>query len=449
MKLTFHGGAKMVTGSCYLVESAGVKILVDCGLYQGSRFCERLNFEPFAFDPKEIAAVFVTHSHIDHIGRLPQLVKAGFRGVVYSTEPARDFAELLLLDSMHILVDEAARFKKPPLYHLEDLDLLMRQWKGVPYHQPVEIGPFRVTFSDAGHILGSSFVALEAEGKITLFSGDLGNSPAPIIGNREDYPEHAAYCLIESVYGDRVHESPELRHELLEDAIEETVRQGGVLMIPAFAMERTQDLLFELNNLAEQGKIPKAPIFLDSPLAIKITGVYKKYERYFNPAARRLIASGDEIFQFPRLKMTLTTEESKAINAVPPPKIIIAGAGMSNGGRILHHEKRYLPDAKNTLLFIGYQAAGSLGRQILEGASAVTIHGEEVFIRARSKEISGYSAHADQTQLLDWLRPQRDSLQRVFTVQGEPKASEQLAQKIRDELAVEAVIPSLGDTVEL
>ncbi|MEK7086885.1 MAG: MBL fold metallo-hydrolase [Patescibacteria group bacterium] len=459
MKLTFYGGARMVTGANYLLESADVKILIDCGLHQGSSFCEALNWEPFPYKPSEIQAVFLTHAHIDHIGRLPKLWKDGFRGKIYSTPPTKDFAELLLLDSEHILREEAKEKNKPPLYGTSDVIETMKLWRKVSYHEKIRIGSpgseLEISFYDAGHILGSSSILISAGqsngGKKIVFSGDLGNSPAPFIKPTE-YFENADYVLIESAYGGRFHEDLTERKAVLEDLIEETVRGKGVLLIPAFALERTQEMIFELNELAENGRIPSAPIFIDSPLAIKLTTLYQKYSAepdYFNAAAIKQIRSGDAIFNFPGLKMTLTTEESKAINEVPPPKIIVAGAGMSNGGRILHHERRYLSDPKTTILFIGYQAVGSLGRRIMEGAKTVKIFGDEIPVRAKIKAIGGFSAHADQPQLLKWLEPMRGHLKKVFVIQGEEEQSLALAQKIKDELAIEAITPSIGETVVL
>ena len=455
MKLTFYGGAKNITGSNYLLETSdkrqATRILIDCGLHQGSSFCERHNFEPFPYDPETIEAVLITHSHIDHIGRLPQLYKAGFRGEILSTPPTKDFSEELLIDSEHLLKKEAEEKKMPPIYNLEDVNKMIALWQTIDYHEKIKIGDFEIEFYDAGHILGSSFIVVSADGKRIVFSGDLGNVPAPLVKDTEIIKE-AEYALIESTYGNRIHEGVAARKDILEDTIEETVKSGGVLMIPAFAMERTQELLFELNELVENGRIPKVPIFIDSPLAIKLTSVYKKYSQnpnYFDQEAISMFKKGDAIFNFPGLKLALTTEQSKEINDAPAPKVIIAGAGMSQGGRILHHERRYLPDPQNTILFISYQVNGSLGRRILEGVKTVKIFGEEIPVKCRVKAIAGYSAHADQSRLLDWLRPMKLSLKKVFLVQGEEDQMLPLAQKIRDELAVETVIPSLGEEVVL
>jgi metallo-beta-lactamase family protein len=324
----------------------------------------------------------------------------------------------------------------------------MKLWQGVEYHAPVTVGPFRVVFYDAGHILGSSFIVIECDGKRIVFSGDLGNSPAPIIRPTEIL-RSADYCVMESTYGDRLHGDVSKREEELEDAIEDVVKNKGVLLIPAFAMERTQELLLHLNELVEQGRVPRVPVFLDSPLAIKVTELYQKYRQYFNPEMRDLIQKGDSLFNFKGLKFTLTVEQSKEINHVVPPKIIIAGSGMSQGGRILHHELRYLPDPTTMVLFIGYQASASLGRKIMEGVTPVHILGQEVESNCQKRIISSYSAHADQLGLLRWLKPMRVNLKRVFLVHGELESSTTLAHKIQDELAIGATIPTIGQTVEL
>lgn len=448
MKLTFHGGAGSVTGSNYLLESGGTRILIDCGLMQGSSFAEKQNFEPFAYDPSTITAVIISHSHLDHVGRLPKLHADGFRGTIYSTPPTRDFAELILLDSEHILCKDAEREGAASFCTPESVEVLMPKWKTEEYHTPFHVGPFEITLFNAGHIMGSAFIRIRAEGKTVVFSGDLGNSPAPIIQATEPLVD-ADYVLIESTYGDRIHERTGEREEDLKNAIIETIHSGGTLLIPSFAMERTQDLLYHLNELIEHGQIPKIPVFIDSPLAIKLTAAYAKYRDYFNKEVRDHIKNGEDILDFPGLRLTSTTEESKAINDVPPPKIIIAGSGMSQGGRILHHEMRYLPDPSSTILFVGYQAANSLGRMIMEGASEVRIYGENIPIRAKRRVISSYSAHADQPHLLAWLYPMRERIKKVFVVQGEIGASDVLAEKVRTDLGMVAEVPVAHESVEL
>lgn len=449
MKIKFLGGAESVTGSNYLITSGETQILVDCGLFQGTHYSERNNFEKFDFDISKIKAVFVTHAHIDHTGRLPKLYKDGYRGPIYSTAPTRDFTKELLFDSEDILFREAKREEVSPLYAKEDVDGAMSLWKTLNYGETVSIDGIKIAAHDAGHILGSCSYEVFADGKRVMFSGDLGNVNPPLIKEGEFIAPDAEYALIESAYGDRIHEELGKSREVLEDTIEETVRDGGVLMIPAFAMERAQELLLTIDELVRNKRIPPTPVFMDSPLAIKLTAVYKWYEDWFNPDVEKLVKKGDPLFNFPGLKVTLTSEESRAIADVPAPKIIIAGSGMSHGGRIVRHEQLYLSDPKNTILFVGYQAKGSLGRKILEGAQTVRIMDQEVAVRCRRVEIGGYSAHADQLRLLKWLRPAVGSLKKVFVVQGDEDSSKTLAAKIKDELAIEAVVPAPGEEVEL
>jgi len=424
-------------------------VLVDCGLRQGSRYVERINFEPFPFNPQDIKAVFVTHAHIDHTGLLPKLVKQGFNGKIYGTAPTRDFTYELLMDSQDILSREAEELKQEVLYEAADVEKVIALWHEVKYREEVTIGPFKATFRDAGHILGSMSPILTADGKSIIFSGDLGNATPALIPRydilSDIYPD---YCVMESTYGDRLHENQDTRREILEDVIEDAVKSGGTLMIPAFAMERTQDLLYEINELMEHGRIPKIQVFIDSPLAIKLTKVYEKYRDQLTGDVEELIKHRG-FFNFKMLKMTRTTEESKAINDAPNPKIIIAGSGMSNGGRILHHERRYLSDPKSTILFIGYQASGTLGRRVLDGEQFVKIFGEEIAVRCKVRNITGYSAHADQKALMEWVYPMRGSLKKVFMVHGEPEASAILSTKIRDGLAIETSVPLVNDEVAL
>ncbi|MCX6788350.1 MAG: MBL fold metallo-hydrolase [Candidatus Jorgensenbacteria bacterium] len=451
MKLSFFGGAKEVTGSNYLLESEGTKILIDCGLFQGSNYCDDCNHEQFQFNPKEIDALLITHAHIDHIGRVPKLFKDGFRGKIFSTEPSKDFAEPLLLDAEHMMREESARRGTEVIYNIDDIDGVLKLWDGVKYHEKMNIGPFEIEFYDAGHVLGSSSILIKAEGKKILFSGDLGNVPSLLIKDTE-YFSDVDYALIESAYGDRIHEDVERRADILEDAIEETVKQNGVVMIPSFALERTQEMIVEISELIKLGKIPDVPVFIDSPLAIKLTAIYQKYGRnpdYFNDKFLARAHSGQATFDLPGITMSQTPEQSKEINGIPAPKVIIAGSGMSQGGRILYHEMRYLPDPRSLILFVGYQSKGSLGRAILDGARKVRIMGEDVDVNCRIGLIGGYSAHADQNQLLKWLEPMREKVKKVFVVQGEEESAEALAQKARDLLAIDAEVPSVNTTVVL
>ncbi len=453
MKLTFYGGARAVTGSNYLLEVGKKKYLVECGLTQGSAFSESQNYQPFPYDAKEIEAVFVTHAHLDHIGLLPKLVKKGFSGTIYSTPPTKDLADPMLKDAFKIMRYEIERSKKEMLYELTDINKLLSLFKGIDYNKKIEIDEqISVRFRDAGHILGSAIIEIWAkEGKRErkiVFSGDLGNPPTPLLRPTE-FIKKADYILIESTYGNRMHEDRKLRKELLEDSIEETISSGGVLMIPSFALERTQEILYELNELVENHRISRIPIFIDSPLAIKLTDIYQKYPEYYNNRVKYLIASGDEIFRFPGLKLTKTAEESKRINDVPAPKIIIAGSGMSNGGRILHHERRYLFDSKNLLLIISYQSVGSLGRRLFEGEKFVKIFNTPIHVRCKIKAIGGYSAHPDKKGLLSWLRGFAKPVKKIFVVHGEEEAALSLVNSIQDNLGVDATAPLKGDSVIL
>ncbi|MBI2462894.1 MAG: MBL fold metallo-hydrolase [Candidatus Spechtbacteria bacterium] len=451
--LTFYGGARSVTGSNYLIETEKTKIVIDCGLIQGGKHAEDQNTLPFAYDPKQVTVVLITHAHIDHTGRLPKLFKDGFRGEVISTNPTKDLIKIMLEDSQDLLEAEARRENSIPLYSKEDVQDVVEHCRGVDYNEEFLINnDIRVRFRDAGHILGSAIIEVwvkneKGEEKKIAFSGDLGNPSAVLIRPTENI-EGVDYAIIESAYGNRRHEEAGERKNMLEDTIEDTITKGGVLMIPSFAVERTQELLYELNLLIENHRIPSVPIFIDSPMAIDALKIYAKYPQYYNQEAMHLIAKGDKLFDFPRLQFTYTSDESKKINEVLAPKIIIAGSGMSTGGRILHHEIRYLSDPNSTLLIIGYQVAGSLGRRLLDGADEVKILGQDVTVRARIKAIGGYSAHADQDGLYSWINEMNKMghLNKVFVVQGEEAAALALSQLLRDNLGVDAVAPTAGES---
>ncbi len=460
MKITFCGGARSVTGANYLLEHNGKKIIVDCGLNQGSRYAEDLNYKDFAYDPATIDYVFITHSHIDHIGRVPKLYKNGFRGILYTTTATRDMMALALPDNMQHIIREAEEDNHEPLFDNADFEGSMKLIQGVYYKHDIDLGEgITARLHDAGHILGSAIIEItwtngEGKSRRILFSGDLGNPPTPLLCVTE-YVKDADYVVVESAYGDRLHEAREERKQKLQAVVEATINRGGVLLIPSFAVERTQELLFELDQMSHNKNIPQVPIFVDSPLAIKMTEVYKQHADYFNKDANYLINSGDDIFQFPGLKMTLTVDESKAINDIPAPKVIIAGSGMSQGGRILHHEQRYLSDPKNTILFVGYQVDGSLGRRIQEGDAQVKIFGKVITIRAHRETISSYSAHADQKALLHWVAEAKTESEagnrpfKVFVVQGEESSAKTLAALIHDNLGLESMAPTEGESFEL
>ncbi len=447
--LTFYGGAGMVTGSNFLLDDGSLKILIDCGFFQGCDICDDKNYGPFAYNPKEIDFLFITHAHLDHIGRIPKLVREGFSGVIYSTPPTRDLAELMLSDSIPLLEAEARRKGREPIYTAEDVKRAMVFWQTAPYHEAIALpNGFSVLFKDAGHILGSAMIEFSREGKKLVMTGDLGNSPAPLLRDTEPVTD-ADYLVMESVYGDRNHESRDVRQERLEDTIEWITRSKGTLIIPAFSIERTQEILFEIEQMVQNKKIHEIPVYVDSPLAIHVIEVYKRYDEYFNKDVIHIIRSGDEIFKFPKLYLTSSEAESREIAKVPGPKIIIAGSGMSYGGRIVEHEKQYLSDPNSVLLIVGYQAPGSAGRMIAEGAREVMIRGARVSVEAHIVTISAYSAHKDLDNLLQFINDTRDKVRKVFVAMGETKSASFLSQRARDYLGVDAVVPREGDSFEL
>jgi metallo-beta-lactamase family protein len=455
MKLTFYGGATHVTGSNYLLEAGGLRILVDCGMIQGSRYNDEMNYREFGYDVPSIDYLFITHSHVDHMGRVPKLYHDGFRGVIYTSEPTAGIVAAALPDTLDKVVSEARDHNTPPLYDKADMEGAISLFRPIPYRQRLKLNHLvSVIGHDSGHVLGSTiwefFVEENGVTKRIAFPGDIGNPPSVLLHDI-DYVRGVDYTLVESAYGNRLHEARSERRQLLLDAIDETFRRKGVLMIPSFAIERTQELLLELDSLFEAGQLPKLPVFVDSPLAILITKEYSKYSSYFNEGAREILKDNRGIFQFPWLTFTPSVAESKHINDVPAPKIIIAGAGMSQGGRILHHESRYLSDSRNSILFVGYQVQGSLGRRIKDGDPVVTIFGQHVPVHAHIHSIGAYSAHADQKGLLEYIRQanQGGTLKKCFVVQGEEDAAKALAQKAHDELGVDAIVPNLEDSFEL
>src|SRR3990167_2247609 len=447
-KITFYGGTGSVTGSNFLLEADGKKILVDCGLTQGLKLVDDINWESFAYNPKEVDILFVTHSHVDHIGRIPKLIHEGFRGKIYSTKPTRALAGLMLEDTAGILSNNP-NLHLDKIYTPESIKLTLSLWEGFDYHQKINITPnLEVSFLNAGHILGSAMILFTYNRKKILFTGDLGNSPSPILPDTEKITD-VDYLIMESVYGDRNHESRDDRRKFLEETIEDNYKRKGTLIIPTFSLERSQELLFELDALVENNRIPVMPIFLDSPLAIRLTDIFKQFGNYFNESAQKAMSHDKYLFDFPGLHSTLKSEESKLIKDVPNPKIVIAGSGMSTGGRVVHHERHYLPDPNNTLLLTGYQSVGSPGRLIQEGIKTVRITGEDVIVRAHIVTITGYSGHKDSDNLLAFVEDTADTVKKIFVVMGEPKSTMFLVQKLRDNLGIEAYAPEQGSSVEL
>lgn len=447
--LGFYGGVGSVTGANFLLDTGGTAILVDCGLVQGDRFVQESNALPFAYNPADVDFLLVTHAHADHIGRIPKLVKDGFSGVIYSTSPTRDFAELMLADALKVMEYEKEKYGSEVIYESGDIARALSLWKTVEYDEVTTLKDgIEMHYTDAGHILGSGMVHLVRKGRKIVFTGDIGNNPQPLL-NPPVIPKDYNYLVIESVYGDRQHEEVKERTELLKEHIVDTQRRNGVLIIPAFSLERTQGMLLEINNLVESGSIQPLPVFLDSPLAISVTEMYRKYPHYLKTAIQEQINGGDDIFNFEGLSFTKSVKDSQDIQKEKGAKIIIAGSGMSHGGRIRMHEKNYLDDKNTTVLLVGYQSLGSLGRLLSDGAKKVRIDDDFVKVKARIAMIRGYSGHADRDQLLETVAEGGDKAEQVFVTMGEEKSSLFFVQRLRDYLGLKAVAPSLNEEVTI
>ncbi len=449
MRITFCGAAGEVTGSCYLLETASSKILVDCGMFQGSKFADDRNHAAFPFDPKTIDTVLVTHSHLDHVGRIPKLVQAGFRGRIFCTAPTAALATLILEDALEVMRYESEKQGRAMFFQKEDVERAISLFEDVHYGTPVApCSNVRAIFHDAGHILGSSFIEIEAEGTRIVFSGDLGNRDVPILRSPEALPE-VDVLVMESTYGAHLHEDTVTRVEKLRAIIIRTIKQNGVLLIPAFAIERVQEILYELDELVEKRMIPRVSIFLDSPLAIRATEVFRHATSFYDEEALARISKSKDLFNFPGLVSTLTRDQSRSINDARAPKVIIAGAGMMTGGRILHHARRYLRDRNSSILFVGYQAEHTLGREILNGAPHVYIYDDRVPVRARVEKIGGYSAHADRVQLMAWVKSAPRAPSRIFLVHGEDDSRARMAKELQDGVGSVVGMPPLGSSFDL
>lgn len=454
MQISFFGGAGQVTGSCSLIETGAHKIVVDCGMFQGSHFNEDKNHDPLWFDAKGVTAVLVTHAHLDHVGRLPVLIKGGYEGFFYANPATIDLASLIMEDAFEVMTENNIKYGTPILYDISDVASVEQQFKKVEYYEEFVLkqgsDEVRVKFYDAGHIFGSSFIEIQAEGKKIVFSGDIGNVDVPILRDTDEIPDDLDAIVCESTYGDRVHESSRERQQIILSELTTAISAGGVLMIPSFSLERTQELLYELNNIFDRQKLLKPmPIFLDSPLAINATAVYRRYPKYYDEMATNIFKEGDDMFNFPGLKMCETRQESKNINSVPGSKIIIAGSGMMNGGRIQHHAMRYLSEKSNTLLIVGYQAGGTLGRQITDGAPKVKIFGENIPVKCRVRAIGALSAHGDQNKLLKWIKGPNKIPKNIFLNHSEPEASNGLRELIKMETGSEARVVAEGMVVNI
>lgn len=447
--LGFYGGVGMVTGANFMLDMGDLAVLVDCGLIQGDRFAQKANADPFVYDPADVDALFITHAHADHIGRVPKLVREGFSGTIYSTAATRDLAAIMLRDALKVMAFEKERYGVRPIYDEKDIDAALALWQGVFYDEAITLhNGVTAHFENVGHILGSGSVHFTRAGKHVVFTGDIGNVPQPLL-DAPVLPEHYDYMVMESVYGDRQHEEVAQRSHLLLEHILDTIARKGTLIIPAFSLERTQAMLLEINNFVESGTIEPLPVFLDSPLAIAVTELYRRYPEYMKPAIQEQIKSGDDIFDFDGLSFTRSMKDSHDIEAAASPKIIIAGSGMSHGGRIRMHEQHYLDDCNATVLLVGYQSVGSLGRLLQDGAKKVKIDDKWVRVRAKIASITGYSGHADRDQLVQFVAPGAATATQVFVTMGEERSSLFLVQRLRDYLGAPAVAPSLNQEVEI
>ena len=463
MKLKFTGGAGVLTGSCHYIEYAGKKILLDCGLFQGRSETEKLNENEFPFNPSEIDYLLLSHSHIDHSGRIPLLVKKGFKGKIFASNPTYDLCTIMLMDSAHIQETEAQwktekalrKGEEPilPLYTKDDAQDSLSFFKPVLYEQFEEIDEnLTVRFVDAGHILGSSIIEMwfKENGNTTkvVFSGDLGMKNKPIIRDPKII-EKADYLIMESTYGDRLHDSSDERVEKLANTILKTIRNKGTVVIPSFAVGRTQEIIYELNEHYDgesefKKEFNKIKVYIDSPLASKATEIFKKNAHVFDEITRDKIMSGDNPLEFKNLHFTQTVDESKALNVSTEPKVIISASGMCNAGRIRHHLKHNLWRKNATIIFVGYMAEGTLGRMLKDGLKEVKLFGEEIVVNADIVSIDGFSGHADQNGLLEWLSGFKEGPKKIFLVHGEESSKQTFSEKIKEKFNYESIIPLMN-----
>ena len=473
MKITFLGAARVVTGSNYLVEAAGKKFLVDCGLYQGQAKEEEKNYDEFHFNIDEIDFMLLTHAHIDHSGRIPKLYKDGYRNPIITTKATKDLCEIMLPDSGHIQEMELEwknRKRKRQgkkefeiIYTAEDAEKSLELFKAVNYDEIIEIDEnIKVRFNDAGHMLGSAIIEIwinenGKEEKI-VFTGDIGNNDIPLLSS-PTMIETADYLVMESTYGNRLHIRNDKKAEIFLNTIYETIIKGGNVVIPSFAVGRTQEILYELNKIKENTEdenfirkynvLMETPVYVDSPLAISATEIFKKNEDLFDYDVKQEIERGDNPLEFPGLTFTRSAEESKSLNEDDTPKIIISASGMCDVGRIKHHLKHNIWNSRNTILFVGYQAPGTLGRKIIDGAKKIKIFGEEIAVNAKIEYIEGYSGHADQEWLLNFIYSFMKKPSQIILVHGETDSQEVLKEKIEQTTDIPVTIPSLGEIYNL
>lgn len=457
IKLTFHGAAGTVTGSCHELQSNGERILLDCGMYQGRRKeAERRN-RTLPFPARSINSVVLSHAHIDHSGRLPLLVKDGFHGPIYTTPATIDLCESMLRDTAHILESDARFVNKhhekdepvEPLFSMEDAEDTMPLFHAVPYHKHRDIGGgITMESRDAGHILGSSSIVFTKDKLRLAFSGDVGRPGLPIIRDPETMPE-ADYLIMESTYGGQTHAPQGEAIFRLEQVVKETIGRGGRLIIPAFAVGRTQQIVLLLHQLIDEKRIPAVPMFVDSPLAVNVTEAFRAHPECYDEETRRYLTEGEDPFGFDRLIYIKEAEQSKKLNDLKGPMIIISPSGMCEAGRVLHHLRHNAGDPKNTILLAGYQAENTLGRKLRDGFKTVKIYGIPTEVRARVECLDELSGHADSGELLTWMEPMVRTLKKVFLVHGEPERSQALKLQIEERYGLETVIPESGDMYEL
>ena len=461
-RIQFLGAAKTVTGSKFLVDTGRTRFMVDCGMFQGAKNLRLQNWQPFPVQPSSVDHVLLTHAHIDHVGMLPRFIRDGYHGPVWTTPATRELTEITLLDAAH-LQEEDANFAnkkgyskhKPalPLYTTGDAEKAARQLRSLDYGQVMDLSEdTRVTIRDAGHILGSGIVQVDLRAGSkplrVIFSGDLGRYHAKILRDPSPF-ENTDYLLVESTYGNRQHPE-EQTQESLAEIINQTARRGGSLVVPAFAIGRTQTLLYVIREMKADNRIPDLPIYVDSPMAVDVTRLFCNYIADFDDEARAVFQdTGACPVLCPNLHFVHTTEESKKLNSMRFPCVIISASGMATGGRILHHLMHRLPDPRNTVLFIGFQAHGTRGQLLKDGAREIKIHGEPVQVRAEIKSMESFSAHADSSEILRWLSSFRSAPKCTFVVHGEPVASEALASQIQSDLGWKCHVPEQLEIVEL
>jgi len=457
MRLTFLGAAGGVTGSCTLVESGGARVLVDCGMFQGGPGAEALNRRKFRFQPHALDAVILTHAHIDHSGLLPRLPLERFRGPIHCTSATRDLAGILLADSARVQEMDArddsrrrareGRRAVGPLYDAAAVDAAFRLMRATEYGRAIDFGPFRATFQDAGHILGSASVLLEAEGKRLCFSGDVGPKGQPIVRDPAPAPP-CDFLVLESTYGDRDHPPRIEMDDTLADVLARAARDGGTVLIPAFAVGRAQEVLYRLRTLSDERRLPFPNVYLDSPLAIRASQLVKEHGECLDAEARERLAEVGGLFRSPQLHVVADRKASAELNDDERPKIVVAASGMCTGGPILHHLRHHLWRENTDVIFVGFQGEGTLGRRILEGAKSVRIHGRTIAVKAKVHYVPGLSAHADRRGLVDWARSAGRPA-RTFLNHGETAAREALAGLLAKELRHAPAMPSLGESFDL